>query len=130
MLASQDPSPSPIAKLDTRHINRGPRKDVCEAETPHAQLAIFFGSWVRNLMGWVLHCMGCFSLRCFSRLGPTLVLRFLGWKSRYVPSPMNCVTHDGLFGCYIRILGGMGRVFNVCAAIPSGKGREGKGRGR
>ena len=24
--------PSPIAKLDTRHINRGPRKDVCEAE--------------------------------------------------------------------------------------------------
>ena len=31
MLASQDPSPSPIAKLDTRHINRGPRKDACEA---------------------------------------------------------------------------------------------------
>ena len=27
----EDPSPSPIAKLDTRHINRGPRKEVCEA---------------------------------------------------------------------------------------------------
>ena len=34
MLASQDPSPSPIAKLDTRHINRGPRKDVCETTQP------------------------------------------------------------------------------------------------
>ena len=27
--------PFPIAKLDTRHINRGPRKDACEATVPY-----------------------------------------------------------------------------------------------
>ena len=45
----------PIAKLDTRHINRGPRKDVCEAENSvirflfaHRRIIIWIvpsGSW-------------------------------------------------------------------------------------
>ena len=44
MLASQDPfpSPSPIAKLDTRHINRNPRKGSCEAPLSHSPHCLIY----------------------------------------------------------------------------------------